>query len=147
MWVVLFVVFLPNVKTVVCTEHNLTFIWKRYSVFLSSYLLSDLFALYTTWLAFFDSLPEPPFSFSLTFFYKIILPNATPFARFAGWIKVFVLHSFSFAVTSCTVSHLLLLTKRLKAFLSLFVKLLFLPLRVKVSTVSDSFGTCLERSW
>ena len=48
------------------------------------------------------------------------------------WLKVFVLHSFSFAVTCCTVSHLLLLTKRFKAFLSLFVKLLFQPLRVKV---------------
>ena len=41
----------------------------------------------------------------------------------------------SFAVMSCKVSRLLLLTKRFKAFLSLFVKLLFLPLRVKVSTV------------
>ena len=51
------------------------------------------------------------------------------------WLKVFVLHSFSFAVMSCTVSHLLLLTKCFKAFLSLFVKLLFLPLRFKVSTV------------
>ena len=51
------------------------------------------------------------------------------------WLEVFVLHSFSFAVMSCKVSHLLLLTKRFKAFLSLFVKLLFLPLRVKVSTV------------
>ena len=51
------------------------------------------------------------------------------------WLKVFVLHSFSFAVMSCTVSRLLLLTKRFKAFLSLFVKLLFLPLRVKVVTV------------
>ena len=35
----------------------------------------------------------------------------------------------------CKVSRLLLLTKRFKAFLSLFVKLFFLPLRVKVSTV------------
>ena len=41
----------------------------------------------------------------------------------------------SFAVMSCKVSRLLLLTKRFKAFLSLFVKLLFLPLLVKVSTV------------
>ena len=46
----------------------------------------------------------------------------------------FVLHSFSFAVMSCKVSRLLLLTERFKAFLSLFVELLFLPLRVKVST-------------
>ena len=36
---------------------------------------------------------------------------------------------------SCKVSRLLLLTKRFKSFQSLFVKLLFLPLRVKVSTV------------
>ena len=45
---------------------------------------------------------------------------------------------FSFAVMSCKVSRLLLLTKRFKAFLSLFVKLLFpvfLPLRVEVFTV------------
>ena len=52
-----------------------------------------------------------------------------------SFLKAFVLHSFSFAVMSCKVSHLLLFTKRFKAFLSLFVKLLFLPLRVKVSTV------------
>ena len=51
------------------------------------------------------------------------------------WLEVFVLHSFSFAVMSCKVSHLLLLTKCFKAFLSLFVKLLFLPLRFKVSTL------------
>ena len=51
------------------------------------------------------------------------------------WLKVFVLHSFSFAVMSCKVSRLLLLTKRFKSFLSVFVKLLFVPLRVKVSTV------------
>ena len=90
MRVVLFVVFSPNVNTVVCTEHNLTFISKYY-FFSSSCLLSDLFALYTTWLAFFDSLPEPPFSFSLTFFY--ILPNATPFARFSGWKSLFCTRS------------------------------------------------------
>ena len=30
------------------------------------------------------------------------------------WLKVFVLHSFSFAVTSCKVCRLLLLTKGFK---------------------------------
>ena len=51
------------------------------------------------------------------------------------WLKVFVLHSFSWAVMFCKVRRLLLLTKRFKAFLSLFVKLFFLPLLVEVYTV------------
>ena len=51
------------------------------------------------------------------------------------WLKVFVLHSFSFAVMFCKVRHLLLVTKYFKAFLSIFVKLFFRPLHVKVSTV------------
>ena len=34
------------------------------------------------------------------------------------WLKVFVLHSFSFAVMSCKVRRLLLLIKRFKALLS-----------------------------
>ena len=60
-------------------------------LFSFSCLLFDLFAPYTTWLAFFDLLPEPPFSFSLTFFY--ILPDATPFARFSGWKSLFCTRS------------------------------------------------------
>ena len=98
----------------------------------SFHLTHDLFALYTTWLAFLDLLPEPPFSSSLTLFH--ILPNATPFARFSVW------KSFSFAVMFCKVSRLLLLTYWFKAFLSLFVRLFFLPLRVKISTVPDSLS-------
>ena len=132
MWVVLFVVFSPNVNTVVCTGRARCDFHLKILLFSNICLPSDFFAAYTTSLAFFDSFLEPPFSFSLIFFY--ILPNATPFAT-VFWLKVFVLHSFSFAVMSCKVSRLLLLTKRFKAFLSLFVKLLFLPLRVKVSTV------------
>lgn len=43
-WVVLFVLFSPNVNVVVYTEHNLTFVGKCY-FFSSSCLLFDLFAL------------------------------------------------------------------------------------------------------
>ena len=102
-------------------------------LFSSSCLLSDLFALYTTWPAFFDSLPEAPFSFSLL--NLLLYPSECNTLSTVFWLKVFVLHSFSFAVMSCKVSRLLLLTERFKAFLSLFVELLFLPLRIKVSTV------------
>ena len=78
------------------------------------YLTHDLFARYTIWLAFLDSLPEPPFSFSLTFFY--ILPNATPFARFSGYKSLLCTHLISFAVMFCKVSRLLLLNNCLEHF-------------------------------
>ena len=67
------------------------------------------------------------------FAYLLLYPSNTLCTVF--WLKVFVLQSFSFAVMFCKVRRLLLLTKRFKAFLFLFVKLFFLPLRVKVYTV------------
>ena len=134
MRVVLFVVFSPKVNTVVCTEHNLTFIWKSYFFSNSCLVLFYLLALCTTWLAFFDSLSEPPFYFSLTGF--LLYPSECNTLCTVFWLKVFFFfHSFSFAVMVCKVRLLLLLTKHFKAFLSPFVKLFFPQLRIKVSTV------------
>ena len=58
------------------------FCWKMLC-FSSCCLLFGLFILDSR---FFDSLPEPPFSFSLTFY---ILPNAIPFAQFSCWKSLF----------------------------------------------------------
>ena len=130
MWIVLFVVFSPNVNTVVCTEHNLTFIWK-YSFFpVVIYCpTSSLLHLSTSFFRFSSRT-------TIFFFANLLLyPSECNTLCTVFWLKVFVLHLFSFAVMSCKVSRLLLLTKRFRAFLSLFVKLLFLSLRVKVSTV------------
>ena len=130
MRVVLFVVFSPNVNTVVCTKHNLTFIWKYY--FFPVVVYCPTSSLLTPLTCFFW------FASRTTIFFfanPLLYPSECNTLCTVFWLKVFVLHSFSFAVMSCKVSRLLLLTERFKAFLSLFVELLFLPLRIKVSTV------------
>ena len=133
MWVVLFVVFPPNVNTVVCTEHNLTFIWKYY-----------FFSVVVYWST--SSLFKPLDSlFSIRFPKHHFLFRWPSFLTFRmqhhlhGFLaeSICFAQSFSSAVMSCKVTRLLLLTKHFKAFLFLFVKLLFLPLRVKVSTCAS----------
>ena len=108
-----FVVFSPNVNTIVCTELNLTFIWKYYFFPVVVYCGST------------SSLFRP-----LDSLFSIRFPNHHFLFRWPSFISFTMQHPLH----GFLAESLLLLTKRL-AFLSLFVKLFFLPLRVEVSTV------------
>ena len=127
MWVVLFVVFSPNVNTIVCTEHDLTFIWKHYFFPVAVYCPTS--SLFTP----LDSLFWFASRTTISFLANLLLyPSECNTLCTVFWLKVFVLHSFSFAVMFFTGSRLLLLKHFCLCFWSSSV---FLPLRVKVSTV------------
>ena len=121
--VVLFVVFSPNVNTVVCTKNNLTFIWKYY--FFPVVVYCSTSSLFTPLDSLFSSrFPNHHFLFRLPSFISFQHP-----------LHGFLAEGLCFALVQLCSNVLLLLTKRFKTFLSLFVKLFFLPLRVKVYTV------------
>ena len=101
-------------NTVVCTQCNLTFIGKyHFSAVLVDGLTFLLFA-----------------PLNLSGFFLFISLTTTFFFR---WASVWGLHSFNFAVISCKLSPLIVLTRRFKVFL-VSVNFFFLPLRFKFST-------------